>query len=530
MAVSRTFQAIITVLDRTAGPLRVIQARLRGLAPATLTVGQNLALVRDRLVALGQNPALQRVGAAMAGVGRRAMGLVGAMGRVGLGLAGLAAGAGVTAGGLVAMARATVDSAGQLVDLSNRLGTSVEDLQALRHAFSQGGVEAETLTSALERLQKGVAEAAAGQNKDLAELFQRMGIALRDSNGQIRSAAEIMPQLAQAFEQNGNAAVRTRMAMALFGRSGAPLIAVLQGGSAALREQMDRWRELDGQITNDVAPSLDEVGDRMAEVQVALTGVRNAIVVRLAPALAPLLERLATWIAANRDIIATNVAEWVTRVATAVSEWDIAGFIARMERFATAVGDVVDRLGGFENVLMILGGLALAPLVASLVSLGTALVGLAAAAGAFTPVGAVVVGLTALAAAGTALYNGWKPFRDIVDGLVDGLRALASSALPRGEAPGAPQQNFQDRARLGGFYGEPMRDPDTGELAFPNAVPRTGPLLRRQSAPGGAAPAGRVDVNVSFDDLPRGARVEATTTGAVAPPRLDVGYARMGAE
>lgn len=533
MAVNRTFQAIITVLDRTAGPLRAIQARLRGLAPATLSAGQNLALIRDRLVAIGQNPALQRVGTAMARAWRRGVSLVSVLWRVGVGLTGLTAAAGLTAGGMVAMFRATVDATGAQDDMAKRLGTTVNELSSLQYAAMLSGVSAEEMSGSLEKLQRGMANAAAGQNKNLAELFQRLGIALRDSNGRVRSAVDVMPQLAQAFQRNGNAAVRTRMAMELFGRSGGPLITMLQNGRDAIAEQRQEWERLHGTMSDDAIQGQADLGDAMDRVKTAIQGVANAVTSQLAPVLTPLFNQLAEWIAKNREVVATKVEEWVTRIATAVSEWKIEEFITRLESWVETIGKVVDGLGGFENVLKLLIGLALAPLVASLFSMGSALFGLAAAAGAFTPAGAVIVGLAALGAGFKALYDNSKPFADMVDGLVSGLRELGRSALPRGEAPALPQQNFQDRSLLQGFYNGPAIDPETGLPAYPGMSRPAGRtpqlLLRRQSGTAVPAPRGSVEVNVNFEGVPRGARVDATSTG-IAAPEVNVGYARMGIE
>jgi hypothetical protein len=63
--------------------------------------------------------------------------------------------------------------------------------------------------------------AATGGNAELAAAFRRMGIALRDANGKIRTSASVLPELADAFAANENPALRARMATLLFGRGGA---------------------------------------------------------------------------------------------------------------------------------------------------------------------------------------------------------------------------------------------------------------------------------------------------------------------
>jgi hypothetical protein len=534
MAVNRTFQAVISVLDRTAAPLRAIQARLRGLAPETLSVGQNLRLMADRLRALSDQSGLTRV-AQMARQAGSAVARLGAgLAVVGGTLGALASGAGLAY--FANMVRGTVDAAGALQDLSDQLGMSVEDIQEFQHAGAQAGIGAEAMTGALEKLQRGIAEAAAGKNDDLAALFRRLRIPLRNASGELRSASELMPELAEGFRRNENASLRTRMAMAVFGRAGGPMIRMLRGGSEALEEQRRRFRELGGQIRSDNVGVLDEVGDRYAEVGVAITGVRDAIAVRLAPALAPLLEQFATWIAANRDLIATRVTEWVTGIATALARIDLAGLIEQFSEFAAMVNRVVQQLGGWRRVLIVIAVVALAPIILAL--------------GKFL----LIVGAVALAA--TLLIEAWDPvrsfFADLWDGIagrvgrflsrlrreIEAVRNLLRSLEPGGSGSDPARQqeqrgNLRDRGRAGGVYDGPAIDPDTGAPVIYPGAPRALPQLYAPPASGGgaAAPASQpTEVVVRFEDLPRNARVETRRRGTLRPAvELDVGYARLGA-
>ncbi|MGX9966066.1 phage tail tape measure protein [Roseomonas sp. F4] len=549
--VNRRFQAIITVLDRTAGPLRGIQRNIAGLARFTAGVAQPLRSIQERFAALREaSPVLNQVGESAALVGRRMAGLAGAVRGVGFGIIGLGAAAGLSAGGLLAMVRATIDQTGALDDLANRLGISANALSGLQYAAQLAGVPAEALGSSLERLQRGLAEAAAGNNDNLAALFRRLGISLRDSNGRLRTAADIMPQLADGFARNTNAATRTRMAMALFGRAGGPLINVLRGGSDALREQMAEWERLHGTVGNDAVQAQAEMGDSLDRVSTAIGGVRFALASRLAPVMIPLLDRLATWISNNRELIATRVAEWAERIGTAIANWDIGALVERLGRWAETAAAITEALGGLQSVLAIMAGLALLPVVSALASLAVSLTALGVSALVFSPAGAVIAALAALALLGKLLYDAWKPFADLVDRIIDGLRRLQGAGVARPpEMQQEQRNNFGQRGRLNGFYDGPAVEPEDppnplrirpgtplgnlqrlplGPLLGPDGQPALGGPLRLQSAPGAVPARGQVDVRVRFDDLPRGARVEADGRGDVGRPQLDVGYAVLG--
>jgi hypothetical protein len=529
LAVDEQFRAVISVDDRTAAPIRRIQ--------------QNLSRIGENTGLIGLGRVATRLSMSMGGLARATASVAAPLAVVG------ALGAGA---GLVALVRATVDSAGALTDLSAQLGSSVESLQSLQFAAGQAGVGPEQLTGSLERLQRGMRDASVGGNKNLLALFRRMRIPLRDARGQLRGAAEVMPQLADAFAKTSNPAVRTAMAFALFGRAGGPLIAMLSQGGDALKEQQERWRELDGSITEANKGALDEVGDRLGEVGTALVGVRNAIVVRLAPALGPLLERMATWIAANKELIATKVEAWFLRVVGAIERFDLEAAITKVDGFLTKVNTTVEAMGGWERVIKLVGLALTASLVAPLVKIGATLAGIFAAtppawllalirfAGAPAAIGGALFGLDRLGEqrdrTGTRQREQGKNF--------SGRGDLTQGFGPRPEDPGdepaaAPAPPRVPRPALPGTPFNPLADPTTGRPLFRLQSFRPGGSdmgddmpTRRPSIwdrPSATPQRGEVEVNVRFENTPPGARVEAETRGAaVRAPTLNVGYARMG--
>jgi hypothetical protein len=574
----RQIEAVVSVNDRTAGPLAVISARLRAIAGMS---------------------GMERIRASALGVQRSFAGVASSIGRVAAVAGVLGAGAGA---GLVAMVRGAADTTGELDDLSKRLGMSTRDLQAFRYAAVASGQSGETFTAAMIRLNRGMAQAASGGNQELAGLFQRLGIDLRGANGQVRSAADVMPQLAQAFMRNENAALRTRMAMVAFGRSGEALLPMFTDGAEGLQRLTDTFRQYGYQFSDEEIARGASFGDTMDSLMVAVRGTSDAIGARLIPVIEPLLQGLRDWIRANRELIAGQVGEWASAVADWLRQIDFGEVRDSLARFLEVARSVFDAIGGWRGVIVGLIAVITGPLIAAFATMTAALLG--------NPIGAAIAVLVGAAAliylhwgeivdffqgvwdgvvgawnrfassehmqeAGRifgvvagAIMTAWEPiegfFRSLWSGItsaftaawevigpivrmvVRGAEALAGITSGAGAnpafAPEAQQQRAQNEARrglLGGFYDGPAIDPDTGEPAFqpmsrqPGGVPGFQPLYRQPGVAPAApaqAPQGEVRVRVDFDNLPAGARVQADSTGTgVQSPELDVGYATMGA-
>lgn len=324
-------------------------------------------------------------------------------GQVGLPLAALG---GIVSGGLaLALKRSLTDFASvgaALDDMSKRTGISAESLQLLQYQAEMSDVSMEGLQSAVGRLNKGIGEAVAGKNKDLAALFGRLNIELRDSRGNLREAADLLPQLADAFARNTSEVTRARMGNALFGKGYMELLPLLVDGSDALIQLQEEYQRLGLSISSshvgprgplqfsdvELAAQLD---DSFVKLRHATQGLTNVIGAKLAPVIVPLIDRFISWAAANRDVIATKIGTFVERLAQAVASFDLEAFLDRMGQFLERARELVAALGGMERILIVLGALmaagpllAIIGLVGAVGRLGLAFVGATAHALAFT--------------------------------------------------------------------------------------------------------------------------------------------------
>lgn len=252
---------------------------------------------------------------------------------------------------------------------SQKVGLSIADYQQWLYVAGQSGIEAGTLTASMGKLNKGIAEAAAGKNQSLASLFSRAGIAMRGANGEIRNTADLLPEIADLFARNGNAAVQARMGNALFGKSWQELAPLLQGGSAGIAQLQARYRELGLEVQDSAIKSGEAFGDQVDDLNAVLRSYGNTITAKLLPALSPMMERTIEWAVANRELIATNVTRFVEDFLSALGRVDWGAVASGIGSFVEGCKSLVDWLGGSRNALIALVLFMNASAIASVITL-----------------------------------------------------------------------------------------------------------------------------------------------------------------
>lgn len=132
--------------------------------------------------------------------------------------------------------RASISVLDDLADAAQGLGVTAQQLSALEISAQAAGVGSGQLSQALNLLNRRMADAANGGEKSAA-IFKALGIATTDANGNLRSTADVLGDVAEKFSGYENGANKSALANELFGRSGAKLIAFLNEG----RDGLDKF-------------------------------------------------------------------------------------------------------------------------------------------------------------------------------------------------------------------------------------------------------------------------------------------------
>lgn len=311
-----------------------------------------------------------------------------------------------------------VSYGGAVDDASRNLTIASDALQAFRYAADQSGSSASQMDSAIAMLNKNMANAANGSNKNLVGLMNRLGISMRDSNGKLKDAAQLMPEVADAIKSQTTATQKAYIATQFFGKSGQGLIKTLNDGSAGLaaqREEAEKFGVIMGE--EDVAAAT-LFGDSLTRTRYATQGLQNAIGGKLLPILQPLLDDFNDWIAKNREWIATTIVDAIKDFADSLKDIDLKSVVAGFVKFVQTSAKVFNAMGGLKTVGVAVASLYGVKVIASIMGVGKAMlsliptiVSLSAALWAnpiVLIVGAIVAAIGGLIYGGYQLYKHWN--------------------------------------------------------------------------------------------------------------------------
>ncbi|MBB2698965.1 UNVERIFIED_ORG: hypothetical protein GGI66_003642 [Rhizobium esperanzae] len=222
--------------------------------------------------------------------------------RLALAFAGVTTITTAAAAGLAHLAQSGADAADAAGKAAQAAGLQIDAYGRLAFAAEQNDVSAEAFGAAMSKLNKAIGEAAGG-SKEAKEKFTALGVSITDAKGKLRPTEEIVQDLAGAFSKMPDGAKKSAAAIGLLGKSGASLIPFLNEGKDGIIELGKTAEHLGIVFTGAQAEIGDAMGDALAEVSKASTGLRNQIGLLFAPTITEGAIRLRDAITTNRDAI-----------------------------------------------------------------------------------------------------------------------------------------------------------------------------------------------------------------------------------
>lgn len=234
------------------------------------------------------------------------------------------------------LVKRSIDNADAMTKLAQQTGTTVESLSELTFAAALADVKQEELGASLVKLTKNMSDASMGTGEAI-KAFDALGISVKNSDGTLRDSNAVFADIAEKFAGFADGAEKTALAVALFGRSGAQLIPLLNAGSSGLRDMADEARRLGVVIDLETGRAAEEFNDTLTRLGFIVQGFSNDMM----RALLPSLQAVATWMVELRTN-STDAAGAVPALSRAINALTI-----DMARSAAQIYTMTVELAGF---------------------------------------------------------------------------------------------------------------------------------------------------------------------------------------
>ena len=164
---------------------------------------------------------------------------------------------------------AGLDYASSLGETAQQLGVTTKTLQEYRYAAGQVGISQEEMDTGLAKLTRTIGMALEG-SKAQAQTFTNLGISLRDANGNVKDAGDLIPELANALQGIESPAQRAAVLVELFGKSGMKMGSLMAGGAIDVNKLRDAAQSLGIVMSDELIAKADAAADKMTELDTVM--------------------------------------------------------------------------------------------------------------------------------------------------------------------------------------------------------------------------------------------------------------------
>lgn len=317
---------------------------------------------------------MQDVGSAIEGAGQK--------------LAPVSAAAAGLIGSLVGLGYSALTSADDLNTLAKQTGLSTDEIQKMQYAADLVDVSFSDIEGALKKMKSKM--------DPTNETFQKLGVAVTDTDGNMRSATDVFYDSIAALSQIENETERDQLAMELFGKSADSLAGIIDDGGAALKEYGQQAEDLGLILSQETLDDLNAMNDVVDTLKANFKGAFAKVGATLAKTFAPALQKAADFAQRLADKIA-NLSPKTLKLVTG-----IAAVVAAIAPVLIVGGKLVSGVGKV---------LTFAPKIVSAIKLVTTAL--------MSPVGVMGIVMAGAIALVVAVVKNWDKIKAVTQALGD---------------------------------------------------------------------------------------------------------------
>lgn len=183
---------------------------------------------------------------------------------------------------LISMTREAASAADDIATMSSVTGVSTETLQAFAYSAELTDVSVDRIADSLKYTTKSMAEATTGTG-EAYEAYRQLGVAITDSNGNLRSAEAVFYDTIDALGKMENGTERDATAMKLMSKSAQELNPLISAGSEALKGYAKEAQSTGYILDDKLIGALLESDDAFQRLQKTQEAVKKQLAAEFAP-------------------------------------------------------------------------------------------------------------------------------------------------------------------------------------------------------------------------------------------------------
>ena len=177
--------------------------------------------------------------------------------------------------------------ADEILSMSTVTGISTEKLQELQYAAELVDVSVETITGSMKKNLASMMKVQNG-NASLTEVYNRLGVAVLDANGNLRDDETVYWELINALGQVEDETERDSLAMQVLGKSASELNPLIEAGADRMNELAQQAHDAGAVLDEDALGAFGNFDDQLRRLDSGAQAAKNALGTILLPVLTEL--------------------------------------------------------------------------------------------------------------------------------------------------------------------------------------------------------------------------------------------------
>jgi hypothetical protein len=162
-------------------------------------------------------------------------------------------------------------------------GMAVDDFTKLRYGAEFSGVALENLSVSLTKLSENMVSVASGAVTPVSVAFDKMGLAVKDSDGTLKTSSTMLAEIADKFAGYKDGAAKATLAQTIFGEKGAELIPMLNRGRDGLAALGDEAQKYGLVLDGDTKFAVQSMNENLKRMDAIKQGLAVTIAAHLLP-------------------------------------------------------------------------------------------------------------------------------------------------------------------------------------------------------------------------------------------------------